>query len=265
QFVAQVVPRERRARALTDSQPPAPRPAAPDPQATPVQRRHSVPGTPTPSAPLPQLTPGLGVQAQAESRERKQVLVLEGELRGGRRASVAVADFLRMADDIAYKHDAHRHRGSGEGFTYIVGLPVSGEDDPARAVRLALALVDALDAIGREVEPDLRLAVGIQRSVALVTRKGGASWAYEVSDETLARRLAREAQGGEVLVGGAIYHVARGDWNFEELATLTLDDGAEAKVFRLRGPKEREQRMRERAGDAELVGRELELKALKDA
>jgi predicted ATPase len=270
QFVAQVVPRERRARSITDSVPPAPRPAAPDPQATPVQRRHaSLPGTPAPVAPSAQLTPGLGVGPVAETRERKQVLVVEGELRGQHRDSRAVADFLRVADDIAYKHDATRHRGSPEGFSYIVGLPVSGEDDPTRAVRLALALVDALDAIGHEVEPELRLAVGVQRGVALVTRKGGQSWAYEVPDETtaFARRLAREAQGGEVLVGGAIYRVARGEWNFEELATLTLEEAAgPAKVFRLRGPKEREQRMRERAGTIpELVGRELELKALKDA
>jgi tetratricopeptide (TPR) repeat protein len=99
------------------------------------------------------------------------------------------------------------------------------------------------------------------------------------------------------LCGGAVFRVARGDWNFEELATIALaadesdtnpgaaeellgearralpgegrspqKDARQAKVYRLRGPKEREQRMRERAGGgAALIGRELELKALKDA
>src|SRR5262249_54864868 len=138
---------------------------------------------------------------------------------------------------------------------------------PAGASRLALALVDALDGAGQDVEPELRLAAGIERGTALVTRRGGASFTYELQGSTrsFARRLASEASGGEVLVGGEVFRVARGDWNFEELPAVALAPDALAKVYPLRGPKQREQRMRERAGDAALVARELELKALKDA
>jgi tetratricopeptide (TPR) repeat protein len=110
-----------------------------------------------------------------------------------------------------------------------------------------------------------------------VTRGAGAHYTYELSPQTLAfaRRLAKEAQGGEVLLGGAVYRVARAEWNFEELATIDLDDTTDpgehadapkkAKIYRLRGIKEREQRMRERTAEGPLVGRELERKALKDA
>ncbi len=264
QLIAQLVPRERRPRATTERPQPG------------VSARAGT-SSPTPSAPAAALTPGLGVPPPVESRERKQVLVLDGELRGAR-ARGAVADFLRIAEDVAFKHEATLHHrgapGDGHAFTFIVGLPVAGEDDAARAIQLALALVDALDGIGRDIEPELRLGVGMQRGTALVTRKGGASWSYELEGQTtaFARRLAREAQGGEVLAGGAVYRTARADWNFEELPRIELtpeetgDDGTrKAKVFRLRGPKERAQRMRERAGGGELVGRELELKALRDA
>ncbi len=265
-------------------------PIPPDSAVTPAGKRSAAdigvgPGGDTPP-------PGMH-----EVRERKHVLVLEGELTGlpslrrrvgEARAAQTVAEFFRIAEHIAYKHEAHAHRISdpgGSGFAYVIGLPVAGEDDPSRAVRLALALVDALDGIGRDVEPELRLSVGIQRGVAIVHRHG-AAWAYELASETtaIAGRLAREAQGGEVLVGGGVYRVARAEWNFEELSTIDLpdttnddstpggrDDGdadaapRKARIYRLRGPKEREQRLRERGDGGTILGRELELKALRDA
>jgi eukaryotic-like serine/threonine-protein kinase len=307
QFTAQVVPRPK-LRASTGElpvvAPPAPAPPVlvPDAAATPVGKRLS-PAVAVPVASPPTRPP---LPPRQDSRERKQVLVLEGEMTGlaklrqevgDARATETVLDFFRIAENVAYKHDAHRYREPGSAperggavrlddlsrFTYVIGLPVTGEDDASRAIRLALALVDALDGIGRDVEPDLRLAVGIQRGACVVMRRG-ASWEVELpaATTTFARRLARESQGGEVLVGGGVYRVAKGDWNFEELAIIDLPDedesgptsledtasllGRKAKIYRLRGPKEREQRMRERGGilPGELVGRELELKAIRD-
>lgn len=284
QYIAQTVPREKRARTTGElsapPETPPPRAAAADEAATPVAKKHAGGAEVTPLSSPVALVP-------SETRERKQVIVLEGEISGlaklrrevgEERARQAVVDFFRIAEHIAFKHDAHPHpTGVDDAFTYIVGLPVTGEDDPTRAIRLALALVDALDGIGRDVEPDLRLSVGIQRGVALVTRGAGAQFTYELSPQTLAfaRRLAKEAQGGEVLVGGGVYRVARAEWNFEEIATIELDDSTDpgddpdapkkAKVHRLRGIKEREQRMRERTAEGPLVGRELERKAIKDA
>jgi eukaryotic-like serine/threonine-protein kinase len=277
QFVAQIVVRDRPAARAA--------PPVPDAAATPVERK---PGTAAASAappgePAREAGPGAPI---LETRERKQVLVLWAELAGldalarhvgEARAQRAASDFLRVAEHIAYKHDAQPHASGAGRLTYVVGVPVASEDDTSRAIGLALALVDALDGIGRDVEPELRLSVGIQRGVALVTRVGGA-WRYELPGATswFARRLAQSAHGGEVLVGGAVYRVARADWSFEELATIDLaddapagasDDGASsrrAKVYRLRGPKAREQRMRERSAATPLLGRELPLKTLRD-
>jgi serine/threonine protein kinase/predicted ATPase len=267
----------------TPSPAPTPPPVAPDAAVTPAGKRSAqIEHTGDTPPPLPQ-----------ETRERKHVVVIEGELSGltslkrhvgPERAAQTVSDFFRIAEHIAYKHDAHAHRApeaGATGFTYVVGLPVAGEDDPSRAIRLALALVDALDGIGRDVVPELRLSVGIQRGVAVVKR-AGKTWEYELSTATtaIARRLATEAQGGEVLVGGNVYQVARGEWNFEELSAINLPDAPEdtspgahadmdaprkARVYRLRGPKERAERLRERDRAAPLVGRELELKTLRDA
>jgi serine/threonine protein kinase/predicted ATPase len=278
QFIAQTLqPAERRAPQRppsTPTTPPAARGTEPEPRG-----RDSVPPPMAPAEPA------------RESRERKHVFVLEGHMAGGqalerrlgrRDAMRLIEEFLNVARDIAFKHDAHVHRVDESALTCVIGLPVASEEDGSRAIRLALALIDALDGIGLDVEPELRLSVGLQRGVALVRRNAEARSGFELSAATtgMARRLASEAQGGDILCGGAVARVARDDWSFEELATIDLPTGAaaegeewdpsasqqRARVYRVRGPKERVQRLRERGQAAtELIGRELELKALRDA
>jgi predicted ATPase len=184
----------------------------------------------------------------------------------------------------------------------VVGLPIAQEDDAGRAIQLGLALVDALDGIGSDVEPELRLAMAVQRGVALVKKTAGPrreradendsksanagllSFEIEDSTEAFAHKLARQARGAEVLVGGRVFRAARSEWTFEALPAIDLPDDTSgtaqrgttqdddtdpgvkrARVFRLRGPKERSQRLRERRVTERLHGRDLEIKALRDA
>ncbi|MDB4954331.1 MAG: serine/threonine protein kinase with repeat [Myxococcales bacterium] len=265
--------------------------------------------TPTPSGDKPR-----------DQRERKYVYVLEGVLRGltalerklgPADAARLVNSFYKVARDVAFKHDALLDipRLSGDGkdvpiadlhtpaptataneamLRVIVGLPIASEDDAGRAIKLALALVDTLDGIGSDVEPELRLALAVQRGVALV-RQGGSKHelVFEVEDSTaaFAHKLARQARGAEILVGGRVFRAARSEWTFEALPAIDLPDDSlggtssnknhadedtdpgtkRARVFRLRGPKERAQRLRERRVNETLHGRDLELKALRDA
>ncbi|MBZ0237821.1 MAG: tetratricopeptide repeat protein, partial [Deltaproteobacteria bacterium] len=243
---------------------------------------------------------GVGVEAgeqarpRGEHRERKYVYVVEGVIRGvtalERRLGAAgatklVEEFRRVARDIAFKHDALEDRADRDldAIRLVVGLPLAGEDDAGKTIRLALALVDALDGIGSDVEPELRLAIGVQRGAATVIRKGSAqTFELEATTAGFASHLARAAQPAEILVGGRVFRSARAEWNFEALAAIDLPattdtgDGAlrvdedtepgvkRARVYRLRGPKERAQRLRDRKLGV-LVGRDLELKALRDA
>ncbi|MBP6628497.1 MAG: protein kinase [Kofleriaceae bacterium] len=296
QFLAAVVPAERRQQAsrLPDGE---------------HSGRVVAQAAPTPSAamaaaPAPALAtpiPGERVESPAASpsrstdvRERKYVYVLAGVVRGAAQlerrlgkeaAHRLLAEFQTVARDVAFKHDAliDPLDDDGDGTVrLVVGLPTASEDDAGRAIRVALALVDTLDGIGSDVDPELRLAVGIQRGVALVTRKAGAKFEVEEATAAFAHRLARQARGAEILVGGRVFRAARADWTFEALpaidlpsetdaGTLKVDDETDpgvkrARVFRLRGPKERAQRLRERArGEGRTHGRALELKALRDA
>ncbi len=267
--------------------------------------------------PTPQPAPGENGGEPRDQRARKYVYVLQGILRGmtaletklgANGAARLVSEFFKVARDVAFKHEAivdypraaaesesddpamaSTVAGGGEtSLRVVVGLPIPSEDDPSRAIRLALALVDALDGIGSDVEPELRLALAVQRGVALVKQqraKRGDDSTFEIEDTTasFAHKLARQARGAEILVGGRVFRAARGDWNFEALPAIDLpDEGTtgqtgrvdedtdpgikRARVYRLRGPKERTQRLRERSIDiGRLHGRELELKALRDA
>ncbi|MBK9070998.1 MAG: AAA family ATPase [Myxococcales bacterium] len=151
----------------------------------------------------------------------------------------------------------------------VVGVPVASEDDPGRAMRLALALVDALDGIAIENMPELRLAVGVQRGNATVIRSE-LSWRFELDGTTssFAGSLADRAHGAEIVVGGLAYQSARDEWLFEPLATAPLPrelgEGQTARVYLLRGRKERAERQRQRSAGARMVGREMELKSLRD-
>ena len=264
-------------------------------------------------------TPTPSRASTREQRERKYVYVLEGILRGlaalerklgAAGAARLVNEFYKVARDVAFKHDAlldfprldakdaplvdpAAATGSGEAMLRVViGLPIASEDDAGRAIKLALALVDTLDGIGSDVEPELRLALAVQRGVALVKKsdpgrkKSELAFDIEESTAAFAHKLARQARGAEILVGGRVFRAARAEWNFESLPAIDLPDEVpgggtgsrhtnsdedtdpgvkRARVFRLRGPKERSQRLSEHRHTARLHGRDLELKALRDA
>ncbi|MBS1119006.1 MAG: serine/threonine protein kinase with repeat [Deltaproteobacteria bacterium] len=279
-------------------------------------RQQARPPTPSPSA---------DGQRSRDQKERKYVYVLQGILRGmaalerklgAPGAARLVNEFYKVARDVAFKHDAildlPRLPPDGKDVTIgelasgstgtsfsetalrvVIGLPIANEDDPSRSIRLALALVDALDGIGSDVEPELRLALAVQRGVALVRHtkiRGEPTFEIEEATASFAHKLARQARGAEILVGGRVFRAARSEWNFEALPAIDLPDDLpggtqasqssktvtdddtdpgvkRARVYRLRGPKDRAQRLRERRNDpgAHLHGRELELKALRDA
>ena len=168
-------------------------------------------------------TPGVSIVGGSDAderfkplRERKPVFVLEGKLSGldelvgkvgSDRASGMVADFYGVAKDIAFKHDATLDRTTEFGLRVLLGIPAAGDDDAARTIRLARALIEALDGIGHDVEPALRLAVGIERGTALVTRDSDGRYAHELEEDepSAARALSSDARGAEVLVTSEVY------------------------------------------------------------
>jgi tetratricopeptide (TPR) repeat protein len=259
--------------------------------------------------------PAADLDAPREVSERKHILVVAGLLRGADPAGDAMgaralhladpdrarwdADWSRTVRDIAFKHHARVIAASAEGFALVLGVPVSAENDPEHAIQMALALVDAADALGRERGVDLRLGVGVQRGIGVLRRHStspaasraarpdAAGSALRAGEDVelapwttdVAVQLASRAGGGEILVSGGVQQVTRGDWRYVAVGTLALTGAGarvaadapgppaqQTRVYRLLGPKERAERLRDHgAQQGEPIGRALELRALRDA
>ena len=156
-----------------------------------------------------------------------------------------------------------------------VGLPIASEDDALARIRLALALVDALDGIGCDVEPELRLAVGLQRGVALVrAQPARARSGFELSEATTAmappagqrgRRAATSSSAARCPARRAATGTSRRSPTIDLPVGAAAEErgrrrdrprrAARARVYRLRGPKERAQRLRERGATSATAAR----------
>ncbi len=214
----------------------------------------------------------------------RAIVVIEGELSGmsalrrnvgESRAREVLLDFLRVTEHVAYKHGAHAERVDERGFAYLIGLSGGSEEDPIRAIRLSLALIEALEGISRDLQPPLKIAIGVQRGSALVAstaRDGRLEYQLVGHTTQVARRLSRDAMPGEILVGGGVFRAARSEYRFEEIESIDLPTegeaeargpaGARARVYRVLGARPRAERLADPIGARPLIGRDRELGVL---
>lgn len=227
-----------------------------------------------------------------QTREKLNVVAVSGRLTGvetlksqigERRASARVRELLRIVEEISFKADGVVARQNEDGFLLYLGLPLSSVDDPIRALRLSLDVIDAGEGLSYDLPAPLHLGLGINRGPARVVRAGdGRVQEYEPLGmlASLADRLAADAGPGEIRVGGGVYRLCRRDFNFEELPPLDIsrDAGSSSRptepegetsakralVFRLLGAKTRAERRREVGAEGSLLGRGFELEQLRD-
>lgn len=95
-------------------------------------------------------------------------------------------------------HGGHVDKIIGDELMAVFGAPVAHDDDPERAVRAALGLLEAL---GR-LDPELVLRVGVNTGEVLAGPVGPGH-AYTVTGDTVntAHRLVSVAEGGTILCG----------------------------------------------------------------
>ena len=265
-----------------------------------VLPRSETPPAEQPSAPEQATSVGDGVlptvafqkgRRPRQTREKLNVVAVSGRLRGvetlqrtigERRAAARVREFLRIVEEISFKTDGVVARQDEKGFLLYLGLPLSSVDDPVRAVRLALDVLDAAEGLSYDLPSALHLSIGINRGPARVEREAeGHVSDYEPYGllAPMAERLSEDSGPGEIRVGGGVYRLSRRDFNFEELPTLSLtvpatgsdpserpsSEGAKrAKVYRLLGAKTRAERRLEAGAEGPLLGRDLELGRLRD-
>ena len=163
----------------------------------------------------------------------------------------------------------------GDALLALFGAPHAHEDDPERALRAALAMLERtarLDARwrGRAGLP-LTLHLGVNTGPVVAGGFGaGSAKSYSVTGDTVntAQRLQSLAGAGEVLVGPTTYRLARHAFGFESMGEVALKGkSGQHPVHRLIGPLDapREARGLEALGlSAPLIGRDTELSRMLD-
>ena len=213
--------------------------------------------------------------AEAPTAERRLVSVLFADLVGfttlsESRDAEAVRELLdryfETATQIIGSYGGTVEKFIGDAVMAVWGAPTAFEDDAERAVRSALDLVAAVEAIGEEIGAELLLRAGVLTGEAAVTL--GATNQGMVAGDLVntASRLQSVAPPGTVLVGESTMQAASGAIAFEPAGEQLLKGKAAPvpayralRVVARRGGAGRSEQL-----EAPFVGRAPELRMLKD-
>jgi class 3 adenylate cyclase/tetratricopeptide (TPR) repeat protein len=154
----------------------------------------------------------------------------------------------------------------GDAIVTHFGVPVAHEDDPERAVRAALAMLDAVEALNAEDRVrQIQVRIGIATGEVIVTHgqkaeEGkGIAWGDVLNT---AARIESAAPVNGILVGELTYRATAHAIDYDEHEPIEAKGKSEpVPVWQVRGVKT-ETTARGRARDAPLVGREAELERL---
>jgi class 3 adenylate cyclase len=157
----------------------------------------------------------------------------------------------------------------GDGICAYFGVPAAHEDDPERAARAALRIVQLVGEYAKEVEAawgitGFSVRIGVNSGQAAVGLVGAAApQEVALGDATnVAARLQAAAEPGTIVVGGATAARIAKEFVLEPLGELAVKGRAEAvTAWKLVRP----QSGTRAAPSMPLVGREAELARLREA
>jgi class 3 adenylate cyclase/tetratricopeptide (TPR) repeat protein len=217
--------------------------------------------------------------------ERRQATVLFSDLSGyttmnerldPEEVTGIMERFKSEAERIVATHGGSVNQFVGDEVFALFGIPTAYEDDPARAVRAALELHEAVRALGEEVEERLgdalRLHSGINTGL-VVTSPGGddaRGGQFVVTGDTVntAARLVSRADTDQIILGAATRRQVAPFFDLEELEPVAAKGKARPLVpYRVLGVSGVASRFEaaEARGFTPYTGREGELAALSEA
>jgi class 3 adenylate cyclase/tetratricopeptide (TPR) repeat protein len=173
------------------------------------------------------------------------------------------------AAEIIGRYDGRINKLLGDAVMAVFGDPVAHEDDPARAVRAALELHVAVEALNQDVQPRIGAPIGIHTGVStgvVLTSEmilDGKQTGPLGDTINVASRLQSLAQTGQVLVGPETRRAIEGRFELEDLGLHDLKGkGEPVVVARVRSIISRSVTPARRQG--RFVGRDGELSLLRD-
>jgi class 3 adenylate cyclase/tetratricopeptide (TPR) repeat protein len=218
----------------------------------------------------------LAAPSQIIAEERKVVTALFCDLVGFTATSESADPedldsmldaYFTMARNQIEGHGGTVEKFIGDAVVGVFGVPAAHEDDPERAVRAGLRIVEDAEAMTSIGPAPLRLRVGINTGEALVrlgvSAASGKGFLTGDSINT-ASRIQSVAPEMGVAVGLATYEATALVFDYAEAQPETLKGKSEpVRVFHAKGPRARLGTDVTRVHDAPFIGREIDLAILK--
>jgi class 3 adenylate cyclase/tetratricopeptide (TPR) repeat protein len=232
----------------------------------------SLPATSGPTSATSAARTGAPEGASAEkAAERRLVSVLFADLvgftpfaeeRDAEDVRETLTRYFDLAREVIERYGGTVEKFIGDAVMAVWGAPIAREDDAERAVRAALDLVSAVHLLG----PSAQLRAGVVTGEAAVTIAATNQGMVAGDIVNTASRLQSVAPPGGVLVGEGTFRAASKAIAFEEAGEQVLKGKAApvAAWLALRVVAERGGRGRAEGLEAPFVGRDDELRLLKD-
>src|SRR5215831_16401533 len=199
-------------------------PAQPMPQ-PPTQAQPSLQVTPLPTAPPP-------------DAERRQLTVMFCDLVDSTKLSSqldpedwrdVVRAYQRVCSEVITRFDGHIAQLLGDGLLVYFGYPHAHEDDPQRAVRTGLGILDAMGDLNQRLQRErgihLGVHIGIHTGLVVVGEMGDHGRQEQLAlGETpnIAARIEGLAQPNTIAVSSATYRLIQGYFECQDLGAQTL-------------------------------------------
>jgi class 3 adenylate cyclase/tetratricopeptide (TPR) repeat protein len=178
-----------------------------------------------------------------------------------------LAAYSAMAQAQIEAHGGVMEKFIGDAVVGVFGAPAAHEDDPERAVRAGLRIVEGAEALEGVGGTPLRLRVGINTGEALVRLRASAGLGERLlagDAINTASRIQSVAPEMGVAVGLATFEATSVVFDYEELSPASLKGKAEpVRVFHAKAPRARLGTHRTRTHDSPFIGREIDLAILK--
>src|SRR5262245_48772663 len=204
---------------------------------------------------------------------RKVVTILFADVKGstaiGERLDPEAVRRVLSTFYVSAREALERHGGTvekfiGDAVMAVFGVPRVHEDDAARGVRAAWALLDVMTTMNIELSErygaELQLRIGVNTGEVVAGDPGTGSSFVAGDAVNVAARLEQTAEPGTVYLGAETYELARHVAEAEPVEPLTLKGKSEpVPAFRLTGLRTGEEPV---GPDVPFVGREAELARL---
>ena len=146
-----------------------------------------------------------------------------------------ITTYLDTSVAIAKAHGGYLAYTQGDGLMIYFGYPLAEEDDPVRAIRAALAIVAAVQALETQAPQPLNVRIGVATGRVVVGDMAASSAAPQdfVVGETpnLASRMQTLADPGEVIVAGSTKSLASGAFVFRARGAAEVKGFKEPRTY----------------------------------